>query len=406
VFHELVQTVNEVTGNRSHRFLNGPQPDMVLVDEVFNGTGTATDILWLLHDHQNTVTDVATLPSTGPAQATHRNHIEYNAFGAITSQTNSAYAPLQTYTGQILDTTTGLLFYDARWYDPRLGRFISEDPIGFSAGDANLTRYVGNSWPNATDPSGLDDRSSPRNGIFPTANSTATQDSKFQAPRSKIVTDPDGNWWIEDPNDGHPVCRPAPQINVQVRAFIPDDQVWFIGEAVTLKGDNRGVSQTPDDRFRIYNGIVFDPNDSRNGIPIDEIADSTMYFYRHERWSPDGLLAFHDTGRAFPFADAKKDGSVIHIKIKNEGYIPRTFCLTAVAPAINYRVEGFMSPVPDGTVMATFRVRHDGFPGYEMYVNNVLVYSFNPREIGQGPLSLLGNGEFENTIEFVMPITP
>jgi len=152
-FHELIQTINEVTGNRNHRFLNGPQPDMVLVDEVFNGTGTPTDILWLLHDHQNTVTDVATMSSTS-GQATLRNHLEYNAFGAITSQTNSAYAPLQTYTGQILDTTTGLLFYDARWYDPKLGRFVSEDPIGFNAGDANLFRYVGNSWPNGVDPSG------------------------------------------------------------------------------------------------------------------------------------------------------------------------------------------------------------------------------------------------------------
>jgi RHS repeat-associated protein len=129
---------------------------MVLVDEVFNSTGTPTDILWLLHDHQNTVADVATMSSTsGPG--TLRNHLEYNAFGAITSQTNATYAPLQTYTGQILDTTTGLLFYDARWYDPILGRFVSEDPIGFAAGDANLTRYVGNSFANAVDPTGLDD---------------------------------------------------------------------------------------------------------------------------------------------------------------------------------------------------------------------------------------------------------
>jgi RHS repeat-associated protein len=141
------------TSKRKHRFLNGPQPDMVLVDEVFNSTGTPTDILWLLHDHQNTVTDVATMSSTS-GQATHRNHLEYNAFGAITSQTNATYAPLQTYTGQILDTTTGLLFYDARWYDPKLGRFVSEDPIEFAPGDGNLFRYVGNSWPNGTDPTG------------------------------------------------------------------------------------------------------------------------------------------------------------------------------------------------------------------------------------------------------------
>ena len=33
--------------------------------------------------------------------------------------------------------------------------FLSKDPIGFLAGDANLQRYVGNNAVNATDPSGL-----------------------------------------------------------------------------------------------------------------------------------------------------------------------------------------------------------------------------------------------------------
>ncbi len=31
-----------------------------------------------------------------------------------------------------------------RWYDASVGRWISEDPIGFAGGDANLYRYVGN----------------------------------------------------------------------------------------------------------------------------------------------------------------------------------------------------------------------------------------------------------------------
>jgi RHS repeat-associated protein len=31
-----------------------------------------------------------------------------------------------------------------RWYDAGVGRWISEDPIGFAGGDANLVRYVGN----------------------------------------------------------------------------------------------------------------------------------------------------------------------------------------------------------------------------------------------------------------------
>ena len=43
----------------------------------------------------------------------------------------------------------------ARYYDPRNGRFLSEDPIGFSAGDNNLYRYVTNDPLRKKDPQGL-----------------------------------------------------------------------------------------------------------------------------------------------------------------------------------------------------------------------------------------------------------
>ena len=42
-----------------------------------------------------------------------------------------------------------------RYYDPTVGRFLTQDPEEFEAGDPNLYRYVGNSPLNATDPSGL-----------------------------------------------------------------------------------------------------------------------------------------------------------------------------------------------------------------------------------------------------------
>ncbi len=44
---------------------------------------------------------------------------------------------------------------NARYYSPARGRFISEDPSGFAAGDSNLYRYVDNQPTCATDPTGL-----------------------------------------------------------------------------------------------------------------------------------------------------------------------------------------------------------------------------------------------------------
>ncbi len=50
-----------------------------------------------------------------------------------------------------------LQYNRARWYAPEIGRWISEDPLGFVAGDANVGRYVGNDPTGASDPSGLHD---------------------------------------------------------------------------------------------------------------------------------------------------------------------------------------------------------------------------------------------------------
>lgn len=50
---------------------------------------------------------------------------------------------------------TELYYYRFRHYDPEIGRFISEDPIGFAAEDYNIYRYVWNSPGNWIDPLGL-----------------------------------------------------------------------------------------------------------------------------------------------------------------------------------------------------------------------------------------------------------
>ncbi|MDQ3546013.1 MAG: RHS repeat-associated core domain-containing protein, partial [Verrucomicrobiota bacterium] len=66
----------------------------------------------------------------------------YNGYG--TSIMESGISNALLYTGREWNQTFGLYEYRARGYDPKLGRFLSEDPKGFDAGDYNLYRYVGN----------------------------------------------------------------------------------------------------------------------------------------------------------------------------------------------------------------------------------------------------------------------
>ena len=54
------------------------------------------------------------------------------------------------------DATIGQYFDNARWYGTGGGRFLSQDPRAFAAGDVNLYRFVGNDPTDASDPSGLE----------------------------------------------------------------------------------------------------------------------------------------------------------------------------------------------------------------------------------------------------------
>jgi len=76
----------------------------------------------------------------------------YDAFGNITASTNGLINSFQ-YTGRDYDAETGLRYYRARYYEPQSGRFLSEDPLGFGAGD-NFYPYVLNNPTNLRDPSG------------------------------------------------------------------------------------------------------------------------------------------------------------------------------------------------------------------------------------------------------------
>jgi RHS repeat-associated protein len=77
----------------------------------------------------------------------------YKSFGEVYSEMGSLVQPF-TFTGREYDPESGLYYYRARYYDPRAGRFLTKDPIGFAGGDMNLYRYVTNNPINFIDPSG------------------------------------------------------------------------------------------------------------------------------------------------------------------------------------------------------------------------------------------------------------
>ncbi len=86
-----------------------------------------SNVLTYLHSDHLGGTAAVTM-STGAYSA----HQGYWAYGA--SRTGGSLPTDHKFTGQKLDSRSGLMYYNARYYDPALGMFVSPDTIVPDAG--------------------------------------------------------------------------------------------------------------------------------------------------------------------------------------------------------------------------------------------------------------------------------
>ena len=135
------------SGSLTTRYLSDPR----VLDALFARVAADGTTAWYLRDNIGSVRQVV-----GPT-GTVLDAITYDSFGNVLSETDPAAGDRFKYTGREYDAELGIYYYRARYYDPATGRFLSEDPLGFRAGDANFYRYVGNSPTDRVDPSGLVD---------------------------------------------------------------------------------------------------------------------------------------------------------------------------------------------------------------------------------------------------------
>ena len=101
------------------------------------------------YHEQDGLGSITSLSSTASSLV---NTYVYKAFGNLASSTGSTVNPFQ-YTGRDYDAETGLRQYRARYYDASIGRFLSEDPLGFEGG-GNFYDYTFNNPINLVDPHG------------------------------------------------------------------------------------------------------------------------------------------------------------------------------------------------------------------------------------------------------------
>lgn len=197
----ILQFEGAAASTLSHRYLWSNQVDELFADEQVTSLSTGGNTLWGLADHLGSLRDIADMnESTGVTTVT--NHRTFSVTGKLISESNAAVDMLFAFTGKQLDEATGLQQNLNRWYDPGLGQWISEDPIGFEAGDENIRRYVKNGVIGRRDPDGLQEQDPPN--VTPIRPVRCTGEWPNDA--MILPLDPSGlpDDWVIDPSHRHP----------------------------------------------------------------------------------------------------------------------------------------------------------------------------------------------------------
>ena len=127
--HAYAQVAVETKGTEGTSYLRGIQ----LIRQTRSG-GTSTEDLLPMHGHLGTSLGAVNTDGNVDEQ------VDADAFGNLDQSTGLNQTHL--YTGEYWDQDSQLVYLRARWYDPRVGRFISGDPIqGVQRDPRSLNRY-------------------------------------------------------------------------------------------------------------------------------------------------------------------------------------------------------------------------------------------------------------------------
>jgi RHS repeat-associated protein len=124
------------------RYVYGPSIDERIL--MYSGSGTSASAKNYYYSDQQKST-VAVADGNGVVSET----ATYSPFGESSNTTGNPFK----FSGRRYDPESGLYFFRARYYSPKLGRFLQTDPVGYKE-DLGLYSFVGGDPLNRADPSG------------------------------------------------------------------------------------------------------------------------------------------------------------------------------------------------------------------------------------------------------------
>ena len=138
----------DADGNRSSMNLLGTSANVIATSR---GTGNSEN--WYLYNKDIRESTTSITGADGTAAATY----EYDDFGNTMVTSGRNFDNEICYTGQIYDQSSGLYYYNARFYDPENARFLTQDTYRGEQEEPDtlhLYAYCKNNPINYTDPTG------------------------------------------------------------------------------------------------------------------------------------------------------------------------------------------------------------------------------------------------------------
>jgi len=214
---ELAET--DGNGVMLRRFVPGGTGAMD--DRAAMVTASTNAVLWFHTDRQGSL--IATSGPTGTV-TTSRAYSPHGEMSAGVLPPGGVFG----YTGRQFDPETGLYQYRARYYSPRLGQFLSADPIG-TKDDPNLYGYVGRDPVNATDPTGTEGK-----------NFFSQRDSNTFRPHGDRLIRSSGLYYVA----AHAVPSFVRNDTLPVGTYLQDAQYNPVELGQVIRGDpsSRGLS--------------------------------------------------------------------------------------------------------------------------------------------------------------------
>ncbi len=117
------------------------QSDVLLatVDQpLVNGVATGSPVVRYVHTD-----NLGSVQATSDAGGNLAQYFNYAPFGSVLSSSNTGTTTVaRQYIGQYFDSSTNLIYDNARYYNPAQGQFLTEDPSFLAVGDASRVQQL------------------------------------------------------------------------------------------------------------------------------------------------------------------------------------------------------------------------------------------------------------------------